>query len=245
MNTRTEPREGFTLIELLPVLMIIGIQAAIFFPGVQGVMRSNQKSASMNKLRVIGQGYMSWSLGTKTMTRSGNWTPDGRVATKVSEYAANLATDPALNSGELWFVEGDALLERYSPTAKPQNVLLGLGSGASIDPLFIDSIREATGTSWTVYADTSISVAGNALVPLAWTRGLETSGLWAPADGTVNGSVWGTEGGHIVYGDGHVSWCSDTLVTGSDYFTDRNGAPTANWLQSRGIPATAKALPQQ
>jgi hypothetical protein len=48
-----------------------------------------------------------------------------------------------------------------------------------------------------------------------------------------------------VYGDGHVSWCSDTLVTGQNYFTDSTGAPTANWQKSLGVPATAQALPQQ
>ena len=81
--------------------------------------------------------------------------------------------------------------------------------------------------------------------PLAWSRGLSNVGTWPVADGTNTGSVWGTEGGHIVYGDGHVSWCTDTMVTGVDYFSDRNGIPTANWLQSRGVPATAQALPQQ
>jgi prepilin-type processing-associated H-X9-DG protein len=65
------------------------------------------------------------------------------------------------------------------------------------------------------------------------------------ADGTNAGSCWGPEGGHIVYGDGHVAWCTNTLVTGQNYFTDTAGAPTANWLQSRGVPANALALPQQ
>jgi prepilin-type processing-associated H-X9-DG protein len=65
------------------------------------------------------------------------------------------------------------------------------------------------------------------------------------ADGTNAGSCWGPEGGHIVYGDGHVSWVTNTAVTGQFYFTDTTGAPTANWQQSRGVPATAQALPQQ
>jgi prepilin-type processing-associated H-X9-DG protein len=82
-------------------------------------------------------------------------------------------------------------------------------------------------------------------VPLAWSRGLTNAGIWPPADGNVTGSCWGPEGGHIVYGDGHVSWCNDTAVTGQNYFTDLTGAPTANWLQSRGVPANALALPPQ
>jgi prepilin-type processing-associated H-X9-DG protein len=115
----------------------------------------------------------------------------------------------------------------------------------SVDPLFIAAITAGTGTSWTVYAGTSSGVVGSVAVPLAWSRGLSNAGVWPAADGNVTGSCWGPEGGHIVYGDGHVSWCNDTLVTGQNYFTDTTGAPTANWLQSRSVPASALALPQQ
>ena len=246
MTTVSRSRKGFTLIELLTVIAIIGVLAAVLFPGVQGVMRSAKKNSALNKLRSIGQGYMNWAQGGKVMTRTGTWTAAGNVATKTSEYAANLAAGAALDSGELWFVDGDAMLARNAPTMlMPKNVILGSGSSAEIDPLFTDSIREATGTSWTVYADTSYGVVGSVTVPLAWTRGLHASGQWAAADGTVNGSVWGSEGGHIVYGDGHVSWTSSTSVDGDNFFTTRGGQPTANWKESRGVPATAQALPQQ
>ena len=90
-----------------------------------------------------------------------------------------------------------------------------------------------------------VLVVGSVAVPLAWSRGLNNAGAWPAADGTNAGSCWGPEGGHIVYGDGHVSWCTDTLITGQNYFTDTTGAQTANWLQSRGVPASALALPQQ
>jgi type II secretory pathway pseudopilin PulG len=246
MKTESVRRQGFTLIELLPLLMVIGIQAAVLFPGIQGVTRSAKKNTALNKVRSIGQGYMNWAQGGKVMTRIGTWTPAGKVATKTSEYAANLAAGAGLDSGELWFVDGDVMLESNAPTMiMPKNVVLGSGSSAEIDPLFTDSIREATGTSWTVYADTSSGVVGSVSVPLAWTRGLHASGLWAVADGTVNGSVWGSEGGHIVYGDGHVSWTSSTSVDGDNFFTNKAGQPTANWKQSRGVPANAQALPQQ
>jgi prepilin-type processing-associated H-X9-DG protein len=72
-----------------------------------------------------------------------------------------------------------------------------------------------------------------------------SAGTWPVADGTNAGSCWGTEGGHIVYGDGHVSWCTDTLTTGQNYFTNTAGAAVADWKQSRSVPATAQALPQQ
>ncbi|MFZ9979031.1 MAG: type II secretion system protein [Opitutales bacterium] len=245
MNTVPRHRKGFTLIELLTVIAIIGVLAAVLFPGVQGVMRSAKKNSALNKLRSIGQGYMNWAQGGKVMVNTGTWVSGGSVATKISEYAANLAIGAALDSGELWFVDGDAMLEKNTIVLMPKNVIRVSGSTNIIDPAFTTAITQGTGTSWTVYSGTSSGLVGSVAVPLAWTRGLSNAGTWPQADGTAAGSVWGSEGGHIVYGDGHVSWVTDTLVTGQNYFTQTDGSPTANWLQSRSVPSTAIALPQQ
>jgi prepilin-type N-terminal cleavage/methylation domain-containing protein len=245
MTSVSRQRKGFTLIELLTVIAIIGVLAAVLFPGVQGVMRSAKKNSALNKLRSIGQGYMNWAQGGKVMTLTGTWTANGNVATKVSQYAANLAAGAALDSGELWFVDGDAMLERNVIPNLPKNVIETTPTAINIDSRFAAAITAGTGTSWTVYAGTSSGVVGSVAVPLAWSRGLTNTGTWPAADGTNAGSCWGVEGGHIVYGDGHVSWCTDTLTTGQNYFTNTAGAAVADWKQSRGVPATAIALPQQ
>jgi prepilin-type N-terminal cleavage/methylation domain-containing protein len=245
MTTVSRQRKGFTLIELLTVIAIIGVLAAVLFPGVQGVMRSAKKNSALNKLRSIGQGYMNWAQGGKVMVKTGTWVSGGAVATKTSEYAANLAVGAALDSGELWFVDGDAMLEKNTIVLMPKNVIRVSGTTNIIDPAFTTAITQGTGTSWTVYSGTSSGLVGSVAVPLAWTRGLNNAGSWPQADGTATGSVWGSEGGHIVYGDGHVSWVTDTLVTGQNYFTKTDGTPTANWLESRSVPSTAIALPQQ
>ena len=245
MTSVSRQRKGFTLIELLTVIAIIGVLAAVLFPGVQGVMRSAKKNSALNKLRSIGQGYMNWAQGGKVMTRTGTWTATGNVATKTSEFAANLAAGAALDSGELWFVDGDVMLERNTIPNLPKNVIRTQGTNTVVDPLFVAALTAGTGTSWTVYSGTSSGIVGSVAVPLAWSRGLNNAGSWPAADGTNAGSCWGPEGGHIVYGDGHVSWVANTLVTGQNYFTDTTGAPTANWQMSRGVPATAQALQQQ
>ena len=61
----------------------------------------------------------------------------------------------------------------------------------------------------------------------------------------MTGSVWGPEGGQIVYGDGHVSWVTDTLTTGQNYFSQTDGTATADWTKSKSIPSTATACTQQ
>ena len=245
MTTSSRNRKGFTLIELLTVIAIIGILAAVLFPGVQGVMRSAKKNSALNKLRSIGQGYLNWAQGGKVMVKTGTWASGGNVATKVSEYAANLAVGASLDSGEIWFVDGDAMLEKNSITTIPKNVIKVSGSTNIIDPAFTTAITQGTGTSWAVYSGTSSGLVGSVAVPLAWTRGLDNTGAWPAADGTATGSVWGSEGGHIVYGDGHVSWVSDTKVTGQNYFTKTDGSSSAYWLDSKSVPGTAILLPQQ
>ena len=245
MTTCPRNRKGFTLIELLTVIAIIGILAAVLFPGVQGVMRSAKKNSALNKLRSIGQGYMNWAQGGRVMTKTGTWVSGGNVATKVSEYAANLAVGASLDSGEIWFVDGDAMLEKNQIAIMPKNVIKTSGTVYIVDPAFTTAITNGTGTSWTVYSGTSSGVVGSVAVPLAWSRGLLAAGTWPTADGMVTGSCWGSEGGHIVYGDGHVSWVTNTLTTGQNYFTQTDGTATADWSKSKSVPATAAACAQQ
>jgi len=247
MKTSPNSRKGFTLIELLTVIAIIGVLAAVLFPGVQGVMRSAKKNSALNKLRSIGQGYMNWAQG-KVMVRAGTWTPGGVVATKTSEYAANLAIGASLNSAELWFVDGDEMINKAQlPTAK--NVIKLTAGVASVHPDFTNAFTQAGGaTSWEVYANTGSALVGSTTDPIAWTRGLDlTSGSWKAGDGSAAGSVWGSEGGHMLYGDGHVSWLADTKNTtggAQNSFVDSTGAATVNPLKSKGVPNLAQVLAQ-
>jgi len=245
MSISPRNRKGFTLIELLTVIAIIGILAAVLFPGVQGVMRSAKKNSALNKLRSIGQGYMNWAQGGRVMTKTGTWVAGGNVAADVSHYAANLAVGASLDSGEIWFVDGDAMLEKNQIAVMPKNVIKVSPTSTTIDTIFSGAITAGTGTSWTVYSGTSSGVVGSVAVPLAWSRGLKSDGTWPAADGLVTGSCWGTEGGHIVYGDGHVSWVTSTATTGQNYFTQTDGNPTADWTKSKSVPTGATACNQK
>ena len=239
MNTPIRHRKGFTLIELLTVIAIIGILAAVLFPGVQGVMRSAKKNSALNKVRSIAQGYMNWAGGTKNIA-TGAWSSGKTQSTSISGYAAILADGASLDSGDLWFVDADPAADTI--TLMPKNVITKTGTVVTINATFTTAITQGK-SAWDVYTPTSRSLVGSVTTPLAWARGLKTDGTW-PAAGTGNAdSVWGAEGGHIAYGDGHVSWVSDTSITGTGYFVKTtDGSPSASYKDA--IPTTAALCSQ-
>ncbi|MGA0132935.1 MAG: type II secretion system protein [Opitutales bacterium] len=240
MTPKNLKRKGFTLIELLTVIAIIGILAAVLFPGVQGVMRSAKKNSALNKVRSIGQGYMNWAQGTKNIA-TGAFTPGTTRTTTLEGYAAILADGASLDSGELWFLDADPAADAIAQI--PKNVITRNGATFTVNSLFTTALSEGK-SGWDVYTPTSRSLVGNVAVPLAWSRGLQADGTWPAAGATSADSVWGPEGGHICFGDGHVSWVSDTIATGPNAFIQTNGQPTANWLQSASVPTTAAKCTQ-
>lgn len=235
MNTPIRHRKGFTLIELLTVIAIIGILAAVLFPGVQGVMRSAKKNSALNKVRSISQGYMNWAGGTKNIAQ-GTWSSGKTQADDISGYAAILADGASLDSGELWFVDADLAADNIKLI--PKNVITKTGAVVAPNASWTKAFSDGGFSAWDTYTPTSKSLVGSVTAPLAWSRGLKTDGTWPAAGATATDSIWGTEGGHIAYGDGHVSWLSDTAITGVGYFSKTtDGSPSPSYKDA--IPTTA------
>ncbi len=230
MNLPTRKRSGFTLIELLTVIAIIGILAAVLFPGVQGVMKAAKKSSAQTKLANIGKAYVNFNnsgSGGKFI-RAGAWSVAANTqASNIGEFAAVLAFNVDLNEAELWYVEADPSNES---AVLPRQVLEGAGDSRTIATKVSSSSADNGFISWSSYSPTTRNIGTN--TPLVWTRGLGTDGKW---DSTAG--VWGSEGGHIVFGDAHVLWVSNTTEAETQ-FVDRvtPGQTTANW--KRAITAT-------
>ena len=228
MTTPTRKRSGFTLIELLTVIAIIGILAAVLFPGVQGVMQKAKMSTASTKVRNIAQAYMSFSSEGKNIKKA-SWSPSANSsANKIWEWAQVLAYNVDFNTAELWYVDTDPKNETV--VALPKQVITGSGLTASPDPKFSSPSPENGYQAWTAYVPVSKNLKET--MPLIWTRGLGTDGAWTAEDG-----VWGSKGGHIAWGDSHVTWLSDTSST-DNQFTSRKGDGTTSPDWNEAVTAT-------
>ena len=224
-STSSIKRSGFTLIELLTVIAIIAVLAAVLFPGVQGVMKKAKQSTASTKLRNIVQAVISFSDG-KRFIKTGTWSvATNSSAGSIGEYAAVLAYNSNLNSGEIWYVDADKSNENAS---FPKQVLIGAAGAQQIDNNFKIPSDAYGYHAWTAFTPTLKNL--NANVPLLWTRGLSEAGNWDAANG-----VWGADGGHIGWGDSHVIWIENTNNDGNGVaiFLDRSlGTASPDWKKA-------------
>ena len=229
MNISPRNRKGFTLIELLTVIAIIGILAAVLFPGVQGVMKKAKQSAASTKLRNIAQSYITYNNGSKNIKQAAwNVSSAPTSAATLPEFAAVLALNAGLNNAEIWYVDAD---KSNDLAAFPKQVLTGTPGAESIDNLFKTPNTTSGFHSWTTYVPSLKNI--NEQTPLVWSRGLADTGKWDTATG-----VWGAEGGHIAFGDSHVEWRSDTSDAANQFNSKVTpGSSTPSWKNA--ISSTA------
>ena len=232
MNTSTRNRKGFTLIELLTVIAIIGILAAVLFPGVQGVMLKAKQSAASTKLRNIAQSYITYNNGTKMIKQAAwNTSTAPTSATTLPEFAAVLALNAGLNNAAIWYVDADPANDSAT---FPTQVITGAAGSETIDNNFKTPSAAAGYQAWTTYVPSLKNI--NEQTPLLWTRGLLTTGKWDTAAG-----VWGSTGGHIAFGDSHIDWRADTVDPANQFNSKVTpGTSTVNWQNAVSASAVTE-----
>jgi prepilin-type N-terminal cleavage/methylation domain-containing protein len=223
MKLRTVPvGPGFTLIELLTVIAIIGILAALIFPTVGKVRETAQRSVDANNLREIVKAASIYAADNNDRL------PDPTaIATQYPglgsgafAWAGILAQRGIVSDPAFYFAKNDPFFNGSYPAAivDPANrTTLGTDfSGRTLSFEFVGGLRMGDSPS----------------TPVAYTRGLQVTGLWDPTSG-----VYKDTGGHIAFLGGNVQFYPN-LTEADHRLTLSNGAKGVSIRQA--IPAAAR-----
>lgn len=223
-------RGGFTLTELLAVLAIVAVLAALLFPAVGGALEQSRRAQGLSNLQQIATAYATYTLGgsgggRRTLT-----------ASNAHDWALTLAREQGLNQAALFALSDDPAVQ----------------ATGRVVPVTVGTPSATPGGAWTLNADfaalplsyTFVSglPAGydSSTTPVAWTRGLNSSGTWNGADEATRPGVYGSEGGHIAYLDRHVVFYRTVAADGGKLLDALARTPTSDIRQA--LPPGAQAL---
>ena len=213
-------RRGFSLVELLTVIAVIGVLIALIIPTVGGIQANARKTQAKSNLRQIAIAYSQYANG-------GN-RPRSINAATIYDWTRVLAQNVDFNQPDIYILGEDPLVEQAGDRVYPQVIATPPADGTG---------------QWTVHPDfqgfpLSFAVANKlssqasaASTPVAWTRGLSTSGTWNDLE-SANPGVYGNDGGHIAFLSGTVEFFSDVSAEGGQliHYTSKN--PTGSIKES-------------
>jgi len=219
------PRAGFTLIELLTVIAIIGILAAILFPAIGAAKKAAYKANDLANLKSIGQAALVYASDNSDRLpdpqRISNPIKGG---TKYKQWFALLAKGGNLSDPTILVSKLDALYPPDLPTAilKPDDPTKTVMDDNFANTQFVPSYEVVGG----------IKASDPSTTPIAFTRGLQTTGKW-----DTNSGTYGADGGGlIVYVGGNVSQYKS--IGSPSLLIQTTGNTTLNILQAIPYVAT-------
>ncbi len=167
------------------VILFLG---AVITPTVGRVRETAWRSVDGSNLRQIGQASLIYASDHQN-------TLPGAAAADVWDYARLAALDGGLNDASIWAVNGDpGVTEQYG----------ALSTVLNRDRDGLEQAFSKLKLSWAVALHPELSANSPSSTPIAWTRGLQPDGTWAAH------SPYGTQGGHVVFLGGNVSFYRNT-----------------------------------
>ncbi len=136
----------------------------------------------------------------------------------VWEYAQILAEGADLNDARIWQSAIDPATQSQSKKLTPILVRSKDGKTSATAEF------RASKPSFAVVVS-KVTLNSSSTTPIAWTRGLQPDGTWAPH------SPYGQEGGWIFFIGGNIAFYKDLRANGGELI-DRQGSRTANILEA-------------
>lgn len=207
MNAPRLSVHSVTRLVCLVILFFVSTSPVLF-----GRVQSRAyRSADASNLRQIGQASLIYSQSHNDQLP---------LATDVWDYARLLAEDAGLDNASMWTSRVDPAFndtDRYAlvltkDTTRPRSLSPDF---KKIKPSFAVAIGK-------------INTSMPATTPIAWTRGLQADGTWAKH------SPYGSDGGHIVFLGGNVSYFKNlgTNAASGELVRYDGKGPTNNILEA-------------
>jgi prepilin-type N-terminal cleavage/methylation domain-containing protein/prepilin-type processing-associated H-X9-DG protein len=187
LRGRTRYRGAFTLVELLVVIAIIGVLISIIMPAIGRAREQSRRTACLSNLRQLGYAMMLYTTGFRGWYPNANPYNTSKSYQPTNDVLTYMAKVYLGNTGPVFHCPSD----RDPAPAVIDTADYTLPNSARVSYDFYSVRWEPQ------FGPIAGRLKGEA--PLAWDLG----GGSAVSDPDQN---HGTEGGNVVFADGHGEW---------------------------------------